>query len=95
MAELEQTIKNLERNIRLLIKKNRRLEQELNKTRDEKKTLEEKNASIASSLEQISLQNSIMKSSIQKLDAEERKAAEKQIQQFIQEIDRCIAFLSR
>ena len=37
MAELEQAIKSLERNIRLLIKKNKRLEQELNKARDEKK----------------------------------------------------------
>jgi len=81
MAELEQAIKNLDRNLRLLIKKNKRLEQELIKLKGEKKKLEE--------------QNSILKSSQQKLDPEEKKAAEKQIQQFIQEIDRCISFLSR
>ena len=95
MTELEQAIKNLDRNLRLLLKKNKRLEQELGRVKEEKKKLEEAHTVISASLEQISLQNSILKSSQQKLDPEEKKAAEKQIQEFIQEIDRCIAFLSR
>jgi hypothetical protein len=95
MAELEQAIKNLDRNLRLLIKKNKRLEQELNKLKEEKKKLEDRHSAISDSLEQISLQNSILKSAQQKLDPEEKKAAEKKIQQFLREIDRCIAFLSR
>jgi len=95
MAELEQAIKNLDRNLRLLIKKNKRLEQELIKLKGEKKKLEETYSTISASLEQINLQNSILKSTQQKLEPEEKKAAEKQIQQFIREIDRCIAFLSR
>jgi hypothetical protein len=95
MTELEQAIKTLDRNLRLLVKKNKRLEQELSKLREEKKKLEDSHTLISASLEQINLQNSILKSAQQKLDPEEKKAAEKKIQQFIQEIDQCISFLSR
>jgi hypothetical protein len=95
MTELEQAIKTLDRNLRLLIKKNKRLEQELSKLREENKKMVDSHTLISASLEQINLQNSILKSSQQKLDPEEKKAAEKQIQQFIQEIERCISFLSR
>ena len=95
MTELEQAIKTLDRNLRLLIKKNKQLEQEISKLREDKKQLEEARSQLTNSLQQVGLQNSLMKSAQQKLAPEEKKAAEKQIQQFIQEIDRCIAMLSR
>lgn len=95
MTELEQALKSLDRNLRLLIKKNKQLSLEIGKLREEKQQLEESRSQLTNSIQQISLQNSILKSAQQKLDPEERKSAEKQIQQFIQEIDRCIAMLSR
>lgn len=45
-------------------------------------------------IQQLQLQVSILKSSMGQMPAEDKKAFDKQITQYIKEIDKCISFLS-
>lgn len=94
MAELESNIKRINDKLQRLL----RLYQQLQKDNDRQskliKELEEskdKNTQVITDLQQ---QVGILKASAGQMTAEDKKAFEKHINQYIKEIDKCIGLLS-
>jgi len=71
-----------------LQKENERLRIELNEYRDREKQMQEK-------IEELEQQVSIMKITAGEMSEKDKKEFEKKINQYIREVDKCIAFLSQ
>lgn len=94
MAEMEDHIKRVNNKLQQLLKHYQLLKKENEKL---KETLKDLQLTREQEVEQISLlqqQVSILKTSIGQMTEPDKKAFEKQINQYIKEIDKCIGLLS-
>ncbi len=95
MKEWEQSIKNLQQHVGQLIKVKDQLQSELGRRDLEIQKLKGELEQLKKETEIIDMQHAMLKSSQQLRSDAEKKALEKKLQNFINEIDRCIALLGR
>jgi chromosome segregation ATPase len=95
MKEWQQSIKNLQQHVGQLIKQKEQLEKDCNKKEEELVQLKAKLELKAKDSEVMEMQHAMLKSAQGMLADREKKDLEKQLQSFIDEIDLCIAMLSR
>jgi ribosome-binding ATPase YchF (GTP1/OBG family) len=95
MTPPDQNIKTLQQKVQLLIKSYQQLKKENNHLKKELNQLKEKQAAVKQEFEIVELQNAMLKAGQHQLEEKEKKELERKFLQFIHEIDRCIAVLSR
>lgn len=94
MAELEDHIKRIQDKLQQLLKKHQALEKDNERQRiliDELKQAKERSAQQVAALQE---QVSVLKAVTGKMDEADKKIFEKNINQYIREIDKCIGILS-
>ncbi|MFN5334757.1 MAG: hypothetical protein ACK5BV_06185 [Bacteroidota bacterium] len=95
MKEWQQSIKNLQQHVGQLIKQKEQLEKDCKKKEEELRQLKEKLELKAKDSEVMEMQYAMLKAAQNMLSDSEKKELEKKLQSFIEEIDLCIAMLSR
>ena len=95
MKEWEQSIKNLQQHVGQLIKIKNQLQAELARKDLEILTIKQELEKLKKESEVTDMQHAMLKASQQMLSETEKKALEKKLQNFINEIDQCIALLGR
>ena len=81
--------------IQLLLKQMGRLQKENEKLREQLRFAEEKEKTALQHADELKQQVSILKFAAGDMTGEDKKAFEKKINQYIREIDKCIAYLSQ
>lgn len=94
MAGLEQNIKRVNDKLQQLLKQYQHLQKENERLRGTVKKLEEKNGQLEQGAELYEQKINILKASAGKMNEADRKAFEKKINQYIKDVDKCIALLS-
>ena len=95
MKEWQQSIKTLQQQIGQLIKQKEQLETDCKKKEEEIQKLKEKLGAKAKDSEVMEMQHAMLKAAQGMLSDAEKREVEKKLQSFIEEIDLCIAMLSR
>jgi chromosome segregation ATPase len=95
MKEWQQSIKNLQQHVGQLIKVKDQLQAELSRRDKEVEKLKGDLEQLRNASEVMDMQHAMLKASQQMLSETEKKALEKKLQNFINEIDQCIALLGR
>jgi hypothetical protein len=95
MKEWEQSIKNLQQHVGQLIKVKDQLQTELSRSEKEIEKLQTELGQLKKESDIMDMQHAMLKASQQMLSEAEKKALEKKLQNFINEIDQCIALLGR
>lgn len=94
MAALDSNIKRVSDKLQQLLKQYQALQKENGKLREAVKQLEDKNLQLQAATEQLEQKIDILKAAAGKMNNEDRKAFEKKINQYLKEVDKCIALLS-
>ncbi len=94
MSDLELHIKNFSSKFHQLLKQYRSLQKENEQLLSVVKELKEVNVANTARIDQLKQQTAILKTAAGSMNEEEKKAFEKNINQYIREIDKCIALLS-
>lgn len=94
MSKLEAQIKSIQQKQLHLVKRYQGLQRDNEKLLQENAALQELQTKQAEELQQLRLQVNVLKSATGSMDEHEKKAFEKQIAQYIREIDKCIHLLS-
>ncbi|MFM2358533.1 MAG: hypothetical protein RLY16_526 [Bacteroidota bacterium] len=94
MSKLEAQIKSIQQKQLHLVKRYQSLQRDNEKLLQENAALQELQNKQAEELQQLRLQVNVLKSATGSMDEQEKKAFEKQIAQYIREIDKCIHLLS-
>jgi chromosome segregation ATPase len=94
MSKLEAQIKSIQQKQLQLVKRYQSLQRDNEKLLQENAALQELQNKQAEELQQLRLQVNVLKSATGSMDEQEKKAFEKQIAQYIREIDKCIHLLS-
>lgn len=91
---MEQNIKRVNDKLQQLLKQYQHLQKENERLRGTVKKLEEKNGQLEQGAELYEQKINILKASAGKMNEADRKAFEKKINQYIKDVDKCIALLS-
>jgi septal ring factor EnvC (AmiA/AmiB activator) len=94
MAELDEHFKRINDKLLQLVKQYQLLQKENDKLKQEIKQLQTNHQAQSVHIEQLLQQAEILKLSKSDMVAEEKKAFEKRLNQYIKEIDRCITLLN-
>ena len=94
MSEIEDHIKRVSNKLQQLLKQYQLLQKENEKLKDTLKELQQTKQQEAEQIYRLQQQVSILKTSIGQMTEIDKKVFEKQINQYIKEIDKCIGLLS-
>lgn len=94
MAAIEEYISRINHKLQQLLKQHQFLQKENEKLRLTVTNLQSAREQEMEKINQLEQQVSILKSSIGQMDEQDKKVFEKQINQYIKEIDKCIGLLS-
>jgi chromosome segregation ATPase len=94
MPDIEDYIRRVNNKLQQLLKQYHLLQKENEKLKEVVKDLRAAKESEAEQINRLQQQVSILKSSIGQMTEPDKKIFEKQINQYIKEIDRCIGLLS-
>jgi len=94
MAEMEDHIKRVNNKLQQLLKQYQLLQKENEKLKGTLKDLQLTREQEVEQISRLQQQVSILKTSIGQMTEPDKKAFEKQINQYIKEIDKCIGLLS-
>ena len=94
MAELEESFKRINNKLQQLLKQYLLLQKENEKLKEVLKDLQHNREQETEELSRLQQQVSILKTSIGQMTEADKKAFEKQINQYVKEIDKCIGLLS-
>ncbi len=94
MAAIEQNIKRVNDKLQQLLKQYQYLQKENERLKETVKKLEGKTGELEQHIDQFEQKVNILKASAGKMNDADKKAFEKKINQYIREVDKCIALLS-
>ena len=94
MSELEEQFKRVNTKLQQLLKQHLLLQKENEKLKDILKIVQLSRNQDTEQINKLQQQVSILKTSIGQMTEADKKAFEKQINQYIKEIDKCIGLLS-
>ena len=94
MSELEEQFKRINAKLQQLLKQHLLLQKENEKLKDTLKIVQLSKDQDTEHINKLQQQVSILKTSIGQMTEADKKAFEKQINQYIKEIDKCIGLLS-
>ena len=94
MAEIEEHIKRVTNKLQQLLKQYHALQKENEKLRDTLKEVQQVKEQEAEKIAQLNLQINILKTSVGQMTETDKKVFEKQINQYVKEIDKCIGLLN-
>ena len=94
MSELEEQFKRINAKLQQLLKQHLLLQKENEKLKDILKIVQLSRDQDTEQINKLQQQVSILKTSIGQMTEADKKAFEKQINQYIKEIDKCIGLLS-
>ena len=94
MSELEEQFKRINAKLQQLLKQHLLLQRENEKLKETLKIVQRSKDQDTEQIDKLQQQVSILKTSIGQMTAPDKKAFEKQINQYIKEIDKCIGLLS-
>ena len=94
MAELDLHIKRINDKLQLLLKQHQLVQKDNEKLKQELGELQRNHQSQSVLIEQLKQKAEILKLSKNEMNGDEKKAFDKRLNQYIREIDRCIALLS-
>ena len=94
MAEIEEHIKRVTNKLQHLLKQYQLLQKEHEKLKDALKEVQQVKETEAEKISQLQLQVNILKTSVGQMTEADKKVFEKQINQYVKEIDKCISLLS-
>lgn len=94
MSELEEQFKRVNNKLQQLLKQHLLLQKENEKLKDILKIVQLSRDQDTEQINKLQQQVSILKTSIGQMTEADKKAFEKQINQYIKEIDKCIGLLS-
>jgi len=94
MSELEEQFKRVNSKLQQLLKQHLLLQKENEKLKDILKIVQLSRDQDTQQINKLQQQVSILKTSIGQMTEADKKAFEKQINQYIKEIDKCIGLLS-
>jgi len=94
LSILESDIKRVNDKLQQLLRQYSALQKENEKLRSNAKKLEEENDNRQQHIEQLQQQVSILKTAAGQMNEADKKAFERNINQYIKEIDKCITLLS-
>jgi hypothetical protein len=95
MKEWQESIKNVQQYVGQLIRKKEQLEKDLLQQKEQVQKILQELEHFKKEYEILEMQHAMLKAAQQMLSEDEKKAVEKKLQRFINEIDDCIALLSR
>jgi hypothetical protein len=94
MNEIEQQIKRVQDKLQQLLKQHQLLQKENDKLKQDLGQLKSNHQSQSEQIDQLRQQAEILKLTKTDMNETEKKAFEKRLNQYIKEIDRCIALLN-
>ncbi len=94
MAEIEDHIKRVNNKLQQLLKQYHALQKENEKLKDTLKEVQQAKEQEAEKINHLQLQVNILKTSVGQMTETDKKVFEKQINQYVKEIDKCISLLS-
>ena len=94
MAGLDNHIKRVNDKLQLLLKQYQAVQKENERLKGNVKKLEDKNQQLEQSIEQFEQKVNILKASAGKMNDADKKTFEKKINQYLKEVDKCIALIS-
>lgn len=94
MSELEEQFKRINAKLQQLLKQHLLLQRENEKLKEALKIVQLSKDQDIEQIDKLQQQVSILKTSIGQMTAPDKKAFEKQINQYIKQIDKCIGLLS-
>ncbi len=94
MAEIEEHIKRVTNKLQQLLKQYQLLQKENEKLKDALKEVQQVKETEAEKIAQLQLQVNILKTSVGQMTETDKKIFEKQINQYVKEINKCIGLLS-
>ena len=94
MAELDENIKRINDKLQRLLKQYQQLQKDSDRQSRLIKELQETKEKDTQTIATLQQQAAILKASTGQMTAEDKKAFEKHINQYIREIDKCIGLLS-
>lgn len=94
MQPLEENIKRINSKLQLLLKKHSTLQKDNERLTKELLQAKERNETAATKIDELQQQVSILKAAAADLPDADKKEFEKRINQYIKEIDKCIAFIA-
>ena len=94
MAEIEDHIKRVNNKLQQLLRHYQALQKENEKLKDTLKEVQQVKEQEAEKITQLQLQVNILKTSVGQMTETDKKVFEKQINQYVKEIDKCIGLLS-
>ncbi len=94
MSELEEQFKRINAKLQQLLKQHLFMQKENEKLKDTLKIVLLSKDQDTEQINKLQLQVSILKTSIGQMTEADKKAFEKQINQYVKEIDKCIGLLS-
>lgn len=94
MQPLEENIKRINSKLQLLLKKHSTLQKDNERLTKELLQAKKRNETAATKIDELQQQVSILKAAAADLPDADKKEFEKRINQYIKEIDKCIAFIA-
>ena len=94
MHPFEQQLKKINEKVQLLVKKYEALQRENERLKHDLLQSNNRHQALIEQSEKLEQQTEILKLSKGEMNAVEKKAFEKRLNQYVKEIDRCIALLS-
>lgn len=94
MAAEDEKLKRISEKVQRLVKTLHLLQQENQKLRLSLETLQAKQITNTEQLNELTLRNEVLKATKSKLSEEEKKSLNRKINDYIKEIDRCIALIN-
>jgi predicted nucleic acid-binding Zn-ribbon protein len=91
---LEENIKRINSKLQLLLKKHSTLQKDNERLTKELLQAKKRNETAATKIDELQQQVSILKAAAADLPDADKKEFEKRINQYIKEIDKCIAFIA-
>ena len=95
MSQTSDIIQALGNRVQKLITKFEQVQQEKLKLSEQLKTAENKLQQDREYLQQLEMQNLVLKSSLKELDEKDKKEILRKLNQYIKNVDDCIAYLSK
>ncbi|MBS1946778.1 MAG: hypothetical protein JST47_03335 [Bacteroidetes bacterium] len=94
MQQTEEQIKRLQNKLQQLVQQHQSLQKENSKLKQELQQQKSQSSSQSVEIELLQQQVEILKSSKGEINTEEKKGLERRINQYVKEIDRCIALFN-
>lgn len=94
MSTTEQHLKRIQEKLQLLLKQHTALQKENNRLIEELKIATQKTSAQQKNVEELKQQVSVLKLNTGEMSEADKKEFEKRINNYLKEIDRCIALLS-